>query len=86
MDIRDIKKSLNREVLHDGQKYLFVGCILRRHKKENRFYYEAELHDPRNLNWEWSGLRVSDLSALSRPKTNRRTAETSGPARSPALS
>ena len=51
MDIRDIKKSLNREVLHDGQKYLFVGCILRRHRKENRFYYEAELHDPRNLNW-----------------------------------
>ena len=51
MDIRDIKKSLNREVLHGGQKYLFVGCILRRHRKENRFYYEAELHDPRNLNW-----------------------------------
>lgn len=51
MDIRDIKKNLNREVLHDGQKYLLVGCILRRHRKESRFYYEAELHDPRNLNW-----------------------------------
>lgn len=51
MDIRDIKKNLNREVLHDGQKYLFVGCILRRHRKESRFYYEAELHGPRNLNW-----------------------------------
>lgn len=51
MDIRDIKKNLNREVLHGGQRYLFVGCMLRRHRKTGRFYYEAELHDPRNLNW-----------------------------------
>ena len=51
MDIRDIKKNLNREVMHDGQKYLFVGCILRRHRKENRFYYEAELHDTWNGGW-----------------------------------
>lgn len=51
MDIRDVKKSLNREVLHDGQKYLFAGCMLRRHRKTGRFYYEAELHDPGNLNW-----------------------------------
>lgn len=51
MDIRDVKKSLNREVLHNGQRYLFAGCVLRRHRKTGRFYYEAELHDPRNLNW-----------------------------------
>ena len=51
MDIRDIKKCLNREVLHDGQKYLFAGFMLRRHRKTGRFYYEAELHDPRNESW-----------------------------------
>jgi len=51
MDIRDVKKSLNREVLHDGQRYLFAGCVLRRHRKTGRFYYEAELHDPRNEKW-----------------------------------
>lgn len=51
MDIRDVKKNLNREVLHDGHRYLFVGCILRRHRKESKFYYEAELHDTGNGNW-----------------------------------
>lgn len=51
MDIRDVKKNLNRVVLHDGCEYLFVACILRRHRKTGQFYYEAELHDPRNESW-----------------------------------
>ena len=51
MDIRDVKKNLNREVICDGMKMLLVACIIRKHRKENRFYYEAELHDTRNGNW-----------------------------------
>lgn len=51
MDIRDVKKNLGRMVHHDGRQWLFAGCILRRHRKTGRFYYEAELHDPENLNW-----------------------------------
>ena len=51
MDIRDVKKNLGRMVYHDGRQWLFAGCILRRHRKTGRFYYEAELHDPRNENW-----------------------------------
>jgi len=45
MDIRDVKKNLNRVVLHDRCKYLFVACILRRHKMTSSFYYEAQLQD-----------------------------------------
>lgn len=50
MDIRDVKKNLNRHVQHkeadgDTSEYEFVGCILRRNRKTGKFYYQAELLD-----------------------------------------
>lgn len=46
MDIRDVKKNLNRHVQHkeadgDTSEYEFVGCILRRNRKTGKFYYQA---------------------------------------------
>ena len=51
MDIRDVKKSLNREVQFGDGRYIFAGCIIRRHKKTAEFYYEAELSDVKNGGW-----------------------------------
>lgn len=49
MDICDVKKNLNRKVLHKSREgdseYELSGCILRRNRKTGRFYYQAELLD-----------------------------------------
>ena len=49
MDIRDVKKNLNRKVLHKSlegnSEYELSACVLRRNRKTGRFYYQAELLD-----------------------------------------
>lgn len=51
MDIRDVKKNLNRSVTFNGSEYILTACIIRRHKKTAEFYYEAELSDVKNGGW-----------------------------------
>ena len=51
LDISNVKKTLNREVIHDGVTYLLSGVTIRRHRKEQKFYYEAELRDIKNGGW-----------------------------------
>lgn len=47
----DIKKNLNREVSHKGEGgYILTGGIIRKDKKTNEFYYQAELLDTRTGN------------------------------------
>lgn len=47
----DIKKNLNREVSHKGESgYILTGGIIRKDKKTNEFYYQAELLDTRTNN------------------------------------
>lgn len=41
----DVKKSLNRKVRFRGAEYILTGCIIRKNKKTNQFYYQAELQD-----------------------------------------
>lgn len=44
----DIKKSLNRPVRFKGEdRYILSGGIIRKNKKTNEFYYQAELLDTR---------------------------------------
>lgn len=45
MEINRIKFNLNRKVIYDGTQYLLDSVILRKHKKTNIFYYQAELQD-----------------------------------------
>ena len=45
MRIDDVKKSLNRRVTFRGAQYTLTGCIIRKNKKTNQFYYQAELQD-----------------------------------------
>jgi len=52
MDIRDVKKNLNRRVIHKSaygsSEYELTGCIIRRNRKTGNFYYLAELQDLTN--------------------------------------
>ena len=43
MDIKSVKYNLNREVIYNGARYRFTGCILR--LNQDGFYYQAELAD-----------------------------------------
>lgn len=45
MRIDEVKKSLNRRVTFRGAQYTLTGCIIRKNKKTNQFYYQAELQD-----------------------------------------
>lgn len=45
MDIRDVKKNLNRKVRYQGGGYVLTGCIIRRSDKTGKFFYQAELTD-----------------------------------------
>nr|DAD71752.1 MAG TPA: hypothetical protein [Siphoviridae sp. cto6l14] len=45
MELSEVKKNLNREVLYGNNRYLLTGVILRLDKKTRKFYYTAELFD-----------------------------------------
>lgn len=45
MELARVKFNLNRKVTHDGSEYLLVGVTIRKHRKTNEFYYQAELQD-----------------------------------------
>lgn len=51
MNDTDIKKSLNRPVRFKGEdRYILTGGIIRKNKKTNEFYYQAELIGTRTGN------------------------------------
>ena len=45
MRIDEVKKNLNNKVTFRGTQYTLTGCIIRKDKKTNQFYYQAELQD-----------------------------------------
>ena len=45
MRIDEVKKNLNNKVTFRGAQYTLIGCIIRKDKKTNQFYYQAELQD-----------------------------------------
>lgn len=45
MEISEVKKNLNNKVTFRGAQYTLTGCIIRKNKKTNQFYYQAELQD-----------------------------------------
>jgi hypothetical protein len=45
MRIDEVKKNLNNKVTFRGGEYILTGCTIRKDKKTNQFYYQAELRD-----------------------------------------
>ena len=46
MRIDEVKKALGREVSFRGSRgYILSGCIIRKDKKTQQFFYQAELLD-----------------------------------------
>lgn len=45
MTLAEIKFNMNDTVLYKGNEYTLIGCIFRKDKKTNQFYYQAELFD-----------------------------------------
>jgi hypothetical protein len=45
MTIGEVKKALNRTVRFRGAEYILTGCMLRKDKKTQQFFYQAELLD-----------------------------------------
>ncbi len=60
----DIKKSLNRPVRFKGEdRYILSGGIIRKDKKTNEFFYQAELLDLRTEN-SIVYARLSDVEVI----------------------
>ena len=47
MELTEVKRALSNKVIFDGVTYILTGCILRRDKNTNTFFYQAELSDIR---------------------------------------
>lgn len=50
MDIKDVKKNLNRKVTYtdgygDKSEYMLTACVLKKNKKTDKYYYLVELQD-----------------------------------------
>lgn len=55
MDLKRVKKFMNKTVYYDtGQinfggcstkDFILTACILRKRRKDGKFYYQAELHE-----------------------------------------
>lgn len=45
MTIGEVKKALNNKVRFRGAEYILTGCMLRKDKKTQQFFYQAELLD-----------------------------------------
>lgn len=61
MKLNEIKRNLNRKVVHrstnDGNgEYILCGVYLRKHQKTGEYYYTAELQDLNTRSLLYSGL------------------------------
>lgn len=45
MELAQVKSKLNTVVSYNGAAYILTGCTIRRDKKTNEIFYQAELAD-----------------------------------------
>ena len=45
MDLSQVKSKLNTVVSYNNTAYILTGCTIRRDKKTNEIFYQAELAD-----------------------------------------
>ena len=45
MELSQVKQNLNTVVSYNNTEYILIGCTIRRDKKTNELFYQAELAD-----------------------------------------
>lgn len=45
MELSQVKPNLNTVVGYNGTAYILTGCTIRKNKKTNEIFYQAELAD-----------------------------------------
>lgn len=45
MELSQVKSKLNTVVSYNNTEYILIGCTIRRDKKTNEIFYQAELAD-----------------------------------------
>ena len=45
MELSQVKPNLNTVVTYNGTAYILTGCTIRKNKKTNEVFYQAELAD-----------------------------------------
>ena len=45
MELSQVKPNLNTVVSYNGTAYILTGCTIRKNKKTNDIFYQAELAD-----------------------------------------
>ena len=45
MELSPVKPNLNTVVTYNGTAYILTGCTIRKNKKTNEVFYQAELAD-----------------------------------------
>lgn len=50
MNLSEVKQNLNGLVSYNESLYILSGITLRKDKKSNKFFYQAELLDYKNKN------------------------------------
>ena len=45
MELSQVKPNLNTVVSYNNTAYIFTGCTIRKNKKTNEIFYQAELAD-----------------------------------------
>ena len=45
MELSQVKQNLNTVVSYNNTEYILIGCTIRRDKRTNEIFYQAELAD-----------------------------------------
>ena len=65
MELSQVKPNLNTVVSYNGTAYILTGCTIRKNKKTNDIFYQAELADIKARS-----VLVARLSEIKVPRRN----------------
>ena len=65
MELSQVKPNLNTVVTYNGTAYILTGCTIRKNKKTNEVFYQAELADIKA-----HSVLVARLSEIKVPRRN----------------
>lgn len=65
MELSQVKPNLNTVVSYNGAAYILTGCTIRKNKKTNEIFYQAELADIKARS-----VLVARLSEIKVPRRN----------------
>ena len=69
MELSQVKPNLNTVVSYNNTEYILIGCTIRRDKKTNEIFYQAELADinarDKKTNEIFYQAELADINARS---------------------